>query len=57
MSAEELFTTGFPSFAQGTIVSGDENACRQGKGSIIEFALVEQSVASAFQIELDKKAP
>lgn len=52
MSPEAFAGTGFPNFVCGTVVTaGDQNTCRQGSGSVIDYALAHHSIAAAVSIE------
>jgi hypothetical protein len=54
---EELAATGFLTFVQGTAVATHEPTCRQGGGSIIDYAIVQASLAPAVSIERDLDSP
>ncbi len=43
MVPDDLVATGLPSFVRGTVIHPGVNACVQGKGSLIDYALVLES--------------
>ena len=57
-SPEALAATGFATFLQGTILTaGSRATCRQGKGSVIDYAVVNHGLAGAVAVELDEDTP
>ena len=57
-SPEEMAASGFPAFLQGSIITaGEEHTCRQGNGSTITHAIVNNGLAGAASASLDKNRP
>jgi hypothetical protein len=54
---EELAATGFLTFVQGTAVATKEATCRQGEGSVIDYAVVQAALAPAVSVERDLGSP
>ena len=54
---EDMASSGFPSFVHGAIISPSESTCRQGEGSIIDYAIVHRGMETAVKMELDEESP
>jgi hypothetical protein len=54
---EELAASRFLTFVQGTAVATKEATCRQGGGSVIDYALIQANLAPAVSIERDLDSP
>lgn len=51
MTPEEMAASGFPTFIRVTIVHTGGITCRQGRGTIIDYAVVHHEIAGATKVK------